>query len=103
MYMLIIVRIAFDINVIMPLSLQVAMATFTTYSMIHRDDPNPENRLTPDKAFVALSLFNILRLPLQLLPVVITVIIQVHTCTVTCTKIRNTHVHVHIIICLYLS
>ena len=53
------------------------MATFTTYSLIHRNDPNPENRFTADKAFVALSLFSIMRFPLSIFPVTISSLIQV--------------------------
>ena len=37
---------------------------------------NPDERLTADKAFVALSLFNILRFPLSMLPTLISNIVQ---------------------------
>ena len=49
--------------------MQVALATFTVYVLVNLNDPN--NRLTSEKAFVALSLFNILRMPLAILPMVI--------------------------------
>ena len=54
--------------------MQVTLATFTTYSLAYLN--NPEERLTADKAFVALSLFNILRFPLAMLPMLISNIIQ---------------------------
>ena len=49
--------------------------TFGTYALANAN--NPEQRLTADRAFVALSLFNILRFPLTMLPVVVTSLIQV--------------------------
>ena len=49
--------------------------TFATYSLANAN--NSEERLTADKAFVALSLFNVLRFPLTMLPVVVTSLIQV--------------------------
>ncbi len=49
--------------------------TFATYALVNRD--NPDERLTADKAFVAISLFNIIQFPLALLPMVFSVIIQV--------------------------
>ena len=54
--------------------MQVTLATFTTYSLANLN--NPDERLTADKAFVALSLFNILRFPLAMLPTLISNIIQ---------------------------
>ena len=54
---------------------KVALATFTTYALAYMDDP--DNQLTPEKAFVALSLFNILRFPLSMLPMLIPNFIQV--------------------------
>ena len=45
---------------------QVALVTFGTYTLVNLNNPN--ERLTADKAFVALSLFNILRSPLAMLP-----------------------------------
>ena len=54
--------------------MQVTLATFTTYSLANLN--NPDERLTADKAFVALSLFNILRFPLAMLPMLISNIIQ---------------------------
>ena len=50
--------------------LQVALATFATYVLLG-------NKLTADKAFVALSLFNILRFPLSMLPMMISFVVQV--------------------------
>ena len=49
---------------------QVALATFGTF-VATSDEP-----LTAEKAFVALSLFNILRLPLGMLPYVISMVIE---------------------------
>ena len=46
--------------------LQVSLATFATYALVNLN--NPDERLTADKAFVALSLFNVLRFPLSMLP-----------------------------------
>eukprot|EP00040_Diaphanoeca_grandis_P037451 m.244078 g.244078 ORF g.244078 m.244078 type:complete len:1509 (+) comp33822_c0_seq1:144-4670(+) len=48
----------------------VALATFAMYTKV--DD----NVLTPQTAFVALSLFNLLRFPLAMLPMVITAVVQ---------------------------
>lgn len=52
------------------LLLQVSLATFTVYVLLG-------NELTAAKAFVAISLFNILRFPLLMLPRVIVSFIQV--------------------------
>jgi len=49
---------------------QVALATFGTFVGV---DDRP---LTAERAFVALSLFNILRLPLSIFPAVISMIVQ---------------------------
>ena len=54
--------------------LQVALATFATYVLVNLNNPN--ERLTAEKAFVALSLFNILRFPLTMLPFVISNIVE---------------------------
>lgn len=43
--------------------------TFTTYSLVNLY--NPDERLTADKAFVALYLFYILRSPLAMLPTLV--------------------------------
>ena len=59
------------------LSLKVALATFATYALVHRNSPNPDDRLTADKAFVALSLFNIIRFPISMLPMLISNLVQV--------------------------
>jgi ABC-type multidrug transport system fused ATPase/permease subunit len=53
-----------------PAPIQVALATFAVYSLI------PGNVLTADKAFVALSLFNILRFPLSMLPMLISSLVE---------------------------
>ena len=53
---------------------QVALVTFATYSLANLN--NPEQRLTADKAFVALSLFNVLRFPLATLPTLISSLVQ---------------------------
>lgn len=54
------------------LILQVALSTFTVYVLI---DEN--NVLDAQKAFVSLALFNILRFPLNMLPMVISSMVQV--------------------------
>ena len=51
----------------------VALATFATYVLV-----DEKNVLDAQKAFVSLSLFNILRMPLTLLPMVIISVVQVH-------------------------
>ena len=53
---------------------QVALVTFATYALVNLH--NPDQRLTADKAFVALSLFNILRFPLAMLPALSSTVIQ---------------------------
>ena len=52
--------------------IQVSLVTFAAYTFI-----NPEEHLTADKAFVALSLFNILQYPLVVLPTLISNVVQV--------------------------
>ena len=54
---------------------KVSLATFATYALINAD--NPEEGLTAERAFVALSLFNILRFPLAMLPMLISQLVQV--------------------------
>jgi hypothetical protein len=54
------------------LSVKVAIITFTTYLMI---DEN--NVLTPEVAFVCLTLFDIIRLPLAMLPLIIVYMVEV--------------------------
>lgn len=51
---------------------QVALSTFSVYVLI--DD---QNVLDAEKAFVSLALFNILRFPLNMLPMVISSMVQV--------------------------
>ena len=55
-------------------NMQVALVTFATYSLINLNNPN--ERLTADKAFVALSLFEVLRFPLAILPLLISNMVQ---------------------------
>ena len=55
--------------------LQVSLATFATYALVNINSET--NRLTADKVFVALSLFNILRFPLTMLPMLISNMVQV--------------------------
>ena len=50
--------------------------TFGTFVWVNANNPDPDGQLTSEKAFVALSLFNILRFPLTMLPTVITNIVQ---------------------------
>ena len=50
----------------------VSCLTFTIYILI---DPN--NRLDAQKAFVAISLFNLLRIPLAMIPNMMTNLIRV--------------------------
>jgi ATP-binding cassette subfamily C (CFTR/MRP) protein 1 len=52
----------------------VSLVTFATYVL---SDPN--NILDAERAFVALSLFNILRFPLSMLPMMISGMVQVST------------------------
>ena len=54
---------------------QVALATFATFSLANLN--NPDEGLTAERAFVALSLFNILRFPLSMLPRLISMLVQV--------------------------
>ena len=103
---------------------QVALATFATYVLVNKDSTDPNDRLTADKAFVALSLFNILRFPLSMLPMLISFIVQVYTtqdtvcsvvycyvCTCTCMCMYIVHkyckytaTYVHVCVCiLYIS
>lgn len=51
---------------------QVALVTFATFVLV---DEN--NQLTATTAFVSLSLFNILRFPLSMLPMLISNMVQV--------------------------
>ena len=54
--------------------LQVAIASFTTYILV-----NSNNVLDAQKAFVSLSIFNILRRPLAFFPQLITSTMMVST------------------------
>lgn len=59
-------------------SSQVALSTFAVYVLV---DEN--NVLDAQKAFVSLALFNILRFPLNMLPMVISSMVQVRTSPLT--------------------
>ncbi|XP_019855858.1 PREDICTED: multidrug resistance-associated protein 1-like isoform X2 [Amphimedon queenslandica] len=54
----------------------VAVATFATYSLINLNSTSIEDRLTPEKAFVALSLFELLSFPISIVPMMILYLIQ---------------------------
>ena len=54
------------------LSFQVTLATFATYVLVSEN-----HYLDANKAFVALSLFNILRFPINLLPMLASFVVQV--------------------------
>ena len=53
----------------------MTLVTFMTYSLVYRNDE--DHQLTPARVFVSLSLFNVLRFPLVLLPMLITMLIEV--------------------------
>lgn len=55
----------------------MTLVTFMTYILIKRHSEEPEDQLTPAKVFVSLSLFNVLRLPLILLPMLVTMLVEV--------------------------
>ena len=55
-----------------PLSFQVTVATFATYVLV-----DESHYLNAQKAFVSLSLFSILRFPINLLPMIISYVVQV--------------------------
>ena len=61
----------------------VSLVTFATYVL-----SSAENILDAERAFVALSLFNILRFPLSMLPMMISGMVQVSTNL--CEKHRRT-------------
>lgn len=52
---------------------QVSLATFAVFVAVSSD-----NMLTAEKAFTSISLFNILRNPLSMLPMLIASIVQVN-------------------------
>ena len=56
---------------------QVTLATIGTYVQVHKNDP--DNRLTAERAFVTLSLFNILRFPVYMLPQIISSLVEVRS------------------------
>lgn len=57
----------------------VSLATFATYALTGHP-------LTPDKAFVALSLFNILRFPLTMLPMLVSFMVEAYVSMKRVTK-----------------
>jgi ATP-binding cassette, subfamily C (CFTR/MRP), member 1 len=67
------VAIQFSIGVV---SFLISTFSFIVYILI-----NPENELDAETAFVSISLFNIIRFPLMILPAVITGLIQVNVAT----------------------
>lgn len=69
------------------LLVQVSLATFACYALVYENDP--DNRLTADKVFVALSLFNILRFPMAMLPMLISFLVQVCTSRAHSTLCNN--------------
>ena len=60
------------------------MATFATYSLINLNSTSIEDRLTPEKAFVALSLFELLSFPISIVPMMILYLIQVKWAIIMC-------------------
>lgn len=52
--------------------MQVSLVTFAVYVL---DD---NNVLTPQKAFVSLTLFGIIRMPMSMLPMIIVFIVEVY-------------------------
>ena len=60
--------------------MQVALSTFTVYVLV-----DEHNVLDAQKAFVSLALFNILRFPLNMLPMVISSMVQVCVSPLTLT------------------
>ena len=51
------------------------MVTFATYALVHQGSLT--ERLTSERIFVSLSLFNLISFPLSMLPVVISNVVQV--------------------------
>ncbi len=74
-------------------SLQVALSTFAVYVLI-----SPDNVLTPTKAFVSLSLFNIINYPMSILPAVLMYGVQV-----TATRQLGDFVSLLSLLCYYSS
>lgn len=64
------------------LYVQVSLTTFAVYVM-----SSPDNILDAEKAFVSLSLFNILRFPISMLPMLIANMVQVRI-TIMLSKLR---------------
>ncbi len=61
---------------------------FATYALVNKDSKDPADSLTADKVFVALSLFNILRYPLIMLPMLVNFLIQVKQSESTCSSVQ---------------
>ena len=70
--------------------LQVSLCTFGVYIVI-----SDRNLLTAEKTFVSLSLFNMLRFPLLIFPVLINFLIQVVHSSPFPALSRFTHTHTH--------
>jgi len=51
---------------------QVSLTTFAVYVL-----SDPQNNLNAEKAFVSIALFNILRFPLTMVPILISALVQV--------------------------
>lgn len=63
-------------------TVQVALSTFAVYVLV-----DEHNVLDAEKAFVSLALFNILRFPLNMLPMVISSMVQVGVPPPTCSAL----------------
>jgi len=55
------------------------VVTFLTYALVNLHSTDPDDQLTASKVFVSLSLFNILRFPLIMLPMMISFLIEVQS------------------------
>lgn len=64
----------------------VTIASFATFVFV---DPE-NNKITPNTVFVSISLFNILRMPMTMFPVMITMIMQAYVSVVRINKFLNT-------------
>ena len=58
-------------QLILSASYFVSLVTFATYVL-----SDSSNNLDPEKAFVSISLFNILRFPMSMLPMIISMMVQ---------------------------
>ncbi|XP_068237783.1 multidrug resistance-associated protein 1-like isoform X4 [Palaemon carinicauda] len=62
----------------------VSLATFATYVNL-----SPQNILSPNKAFVALSLFNLLRFPISMMPMLVASVVQANVSLQRLNKFLN--------------